>query len=217
MKLSDIFKDPKQAGHIPKNAIPLMHSAIKKARDVPSHKHLGTGANAYVYQNEDPQEIGNVKRISATTDPTSKYLQTILSTPDLHDNPFLPRVHEVKRPSKKTVEIQMEKLYSSMASPLVNDDEQLMLRALWERYFNRPYPEPQNYKFIVVALVKILNSAVEENHYRFIKDPQLVEALQFIRAFMLKNKAHPDIHYGNVMWRITGNMPQLVITDPLSA
>jgi hypothetical protein len=54
--------------------------------------------------------------------------------------------------------------------------------------------------------------------YGNIKDPELREALDFISKVQSegKRKFTMDLHSGNIMWRITGNRPQLVIMDPLA-
>jgi hypothetical protein len=222
MKLSDIFEAvAKPTSYVPIKAIPIMHNDIRKVRDLVGHEHVGSGMSAYVYKNNNSDELNQVSRLSAKADPTSKYLMLIHGNAELQNNPFLPRVREIKNPSKKTVDIQMERLYPMLTPLLVDDEDQLMLQAVWDRYLAAPYPigfgrDAITPKDVIIALVNKIHTAVLENHYRYIKDSDLVLALKFIREFMLKHSGHPDIHYKNVMWRITGSMPQLVITDPLS-
>jgi hypothetical protein len=218
MKFSDIYKPKYQPDYVPKNAIKLMHSAIRKAREVPGHEHVGTGANAYVYKNTSPQSMDSVNRISSIKDPTSKYLQTIANTPDLHNNPFLPRIHEVRSLSKRTREVQMEKLYPLNLKALTEDKEQRLLRSIWEQYLNEDYDRNNAYLTpfeVMNNLAMHIHMALKNANYSRIKDEQLIEALEFIRQFV-GEEAKPDIHGGNLMWRITGNMPHLVITDPLA-
>jgi hypothetical protein len=50
-----------------------------------------------------------------------------------------------------------------------------------------------------------------------IQDPLLRQALRVVRAIKSRSKKYVsvDIHSSNIMWRLAGTMPQLVLTDPL--
>jgi hypothetical protein len=49
-------------------------------------------------------------------------------------------------------------------------------------------------------------------------DRNLAAALNMVDQLIYTSREEfmKDIHYGNVMWRITGTMPQLVIVDPIA-
>jgi hypothetical protein len=216
MKVSDILENN---DNLPDRATTNVRQVIGKARAVPGHKPMGWGVNAYVYKNATPDEMDNVKRISSTSDPTVAYLLAIHNDSTLHNNPFLPRIHKVNSPGKDISEIQMEKLYPLKLPELINDQDQLLMKSLWEQYFITPYPHQEEHPVLALdSLSYKLNQAVVNSSYLNINDKQLIKALKFVKQFIDNSvhiKLHSDIHNGNLMWRITGNKPQLVIVDPL--
>ena len=76
---------------------------------------------------------------------------------------------------------------------------------------------------------KSINSMLEEysladlmsyslNNPQIIRDQNLDDALEKIREIISNSNGllGDDVSYQNMMWRITGNMPQLVITDQIA-
>lgn len=188
-----------------------MTQAVNKARQQPNHKYVGSGAGAYVGRKEDPHEMDNIERISDEEDGTALYLKTIAETPELAKNPFFPRVRQQRTENGVTTAI-VERLV-----PFTSDKMNSipMLQAVWEDLFNAELPPDDE---LYEELTKRIEYTLRKNRIGQeirddIKNPQFKQAIEWLHTNRLGTA---DLHDGNIMWRITGNRPQLVITDPFS-
>lgn len=223
MKLVEIydFNDSYLNKRGPKSVAAAAREMIKR----PDHEPVGSGASAYVGRSTSPSEMDRVERVGPKKDPTAVYLAAISKDPSAYDNPYLPRVLQKPRTSGNVQAVQMERLYP-FDTPKIAGNVPLML-SLWKYWFSEPIPpslqlcdadSPDDFaktfaEFVAFAIDRAIDhGAVDE-----IRDPALVKAIQFIRRLMAKGAGYTaDVHYANIMWRITGTMPQLVITDPLT-
>jgi hypothetical protein len=217
--LTEVNQDTEQDGYKysdhARNALPWVADEVKKARSMPDHEKMGTGKNAYVYRNNNPHQLDNVTRISSTLDGSVVYLKSVMRDSSLHNNPFFPRVLGMDKTPKDISSFKLERLYESSNTRITGDDKELFILSAWERYFTVPPPVSRKYP-VVSEMVEVINDVCHGDDVNIIRDTDLAEAIAYIQKLV---KANPslliDLHDGNVMWRITGNMPQLVITDPL--
>lgn len=184
----------------------------RRRRRHPNRKHLGSGLFSYVDQDQSPHEMDNVSRVhSDPNDGSLAWYSIIADNPQLSSNPYLPKVR-AKVKAGDYPEFVVEKLYPMSTfkynSPILRS---ILSRALGD------YPGPE---FIPTVTGGAFIQAIREYIVMGLQDPdadpqfqQMVDLLQNI----VKNSNYRfDIHYGNIMFRITGNVPQLVIVDPLS-
>lgn len=195
--------------------VDLAHAVHEVRKKSPTHQFLNAGINAYVGKHNTPHAANEVERVSSADDATVAYLRAIAFNPTIQQNPYIPRI--LKQQIKNQIaHFTVERLYD-FEHPMVGTED--TLRALNERIFVRPLTLTFSKKLTVRSPVILIAGAIEnitaKMEFEKIADPQLVEALKFICDIKDRLEADLDIHDGNIMWRITGNMPQLVITDPL--
>jgi hypothetical protein len=91
---------------------------------------------------------------------------------------------------------------------------QKLLEATWERITSDPFPEDVHAQ--MDALEMMIEQAIHQGVSAEVHNDDFKQAIEFIRNVRRTSGGYPDIHAGNLMWRMTGTMPQLVITDPLA-
>lgn len=176
-------------------------------KEYPNRKFIGAGAFSYIDQDQSPHEMDNVHRThTEELDGGTLWYQMIINTPNASSNPFLPRVISKGR-SNGFPTFQVEKLYP--LSKISND--QHILDVFMRQVFGTTNPEVKsNWDFS-----EMIFSAVDQTSGIKLT-PQFQRVASMINRLM---DLHPDlgldIHAGNLMVRITGNMPQLVVVDPL--
>jgi hypothetical protein len=147
------------------------------------------------------------------------YIEGIVKNPELKDNPFFPRVYNIKTikdPRGKAIyRADIEKL-----EPLTSLDKSLVIRyfaSILNKEKTKEYLEKHRVRSqdgIIAECVYLIDKSASEGNYDFINNAQLAEALQYIHS--LSNKFGVDIHSENIMFRRGSYGLQLVITDPLS-
>lgn len=194
------------------NSVPNapMSKAVTAAQSQSNHKYVGSGSGAYVGRTDNPHELDNVERLSDNTDGTSLFYQWLLDHPDSASNPYFPRVksHQSKDGISYSI---IERLV-----PLQNDRlmSEMLMKSVWERMFNLPLPtaEPLQIVTVIADKLELACSRRGADVRQTIVDPHLIEAINLLMTDA--RMGSPDIHENNLMWRITGNRPQLVFTDP---
>lgn len=132
------------------------------------------------------------------------------------NNPYFPKVYDLKLTKNKdghlTYIVNMHKLVE-FTSPKIIDNVDLITSLYDKMFYGRDYgyfspdrPAKSLYETIIKAF----------SMPDLIKDKQLGEAIKIINELTLEYAFSFDLHTGNVMWRITGLMPQLVFLDPLA-
>lgn len=135
-----------------------------------------------------------------------------------NNNPYFPRIHDLKTIRDKHTEhisyrVNMEKLVPFKSDKIIYNDD--LMRSLYSDMFNDQYDENP------LSIPSNIEIACYSNTWN-IKDPDLLEVIKLIQEIKarsdrdLDNGFGIDLHEGNMMWRITGTRPQLVITDPLA-
>jgi len=201
-----------------------------KVSNIPGSDVAGTGEFGTAYelpsskrQNQVTKvaRAGSIRSLSSVENVEEDgYLTYLNAIHNLNsDNPYFPRIHDLKimkdKNGKLTYRANIERLVSFYNDKIFDNDE--LMRSLYDDMFIKelsdPYGDADAGKMIHVKLDRITNyrSPISD-----IKDPELKEALQLI--FQIKNEGGfvIDLHGGNIMWRITGTRPQLVILDPLA-
>ena len=206
----------------------------------PGVRPLGHGANSFVYQDTDNQhELNTVRRVSSSKKKRDDiayrlYAEMIRANPELQQNPYLPRIEAITD-GDDTREYKLERLVP-FDSPKVG--HLAILKAVMARMFTDEaidkikqrandalvrYPQTPYSRHLMNAIARTIAIGVEDpddmlqpNYMsQYIKDPALVKAMQAVASLLSNEGVYKDMHGSNFMWRMTGTMPQLVITDPL--
>lgn len=201
------------------------------AQKTPS-KLLGVGAFSTVKHFDSPKRLNQVRKfgipgeIEDDTGDTKllaeihedAYLSYVKMVYDFEMqgiyNPYFPRIHKLKVRRNDEgglfYDIDMEKLkpYNIFE---YNDE---LLQSIKEHMVDLSKVD-DHIKFSPID--RCLRRYLRDSEYDMIVDDNLKFALEKINELRFSNKRFRlDMHEGNIMWRITGTMPQLVITDPLA-
>lgn len=197
----------------------------------------GSPEGQYSFVKDDPTDphavIKNQKRPNVK-DPFWTYAQALHDSPDMMDNPYLPKVYKQTTLSdnrSNTVKTaRMEKLHPvSVLHP-----EQVL--HIYHRAMGKEFEEtsvgkeflraskfmtPDAIRFrladeALATLLAMLQYIVDGDASPVvIHDQELKAALIFIERIRRKHKFSGDIHDDNIMVRLSSHGPQMVITDPL--
>lgn len=193
---------------------PEIAQIVNNLKQNPDFKYVGSGLTAHVHKLDNPHEMDRVHRISPNYDGTFIYLQYIATHQDqCYNNPFFPRI--LAAPSKlgnQHSTVQLEHLLPFHTPKIIENTE--FLPTLWEQYFTLPRMPHQSFGDIV----QLIEHGLIERRTDFVRYSSLKKAMNIICELKEKTpRCFIDLHEQNVMWRMTGLMPQLVITDPLHA
>lgn len=189
----------------------------------------GTGHFAKVNQHDSPKRLNQVRKTgqagkigynepSPVDDPSKDaYLSYIkMVVEDKSQNPYFPRVHNVQTFRAPNGDIyynvDLEKLLPFRTEKIY--DNEALTDSLRERMFKFDDTNP-NDDFGGYSLSQQMMYACEADTNR-IRDPKLLDAVQKINSLIEKSDHHWDMGSANMMWRLTGNMPQIVLTDPVA-
>lgn len=196
----------------------IMRDVVNDISTQPEHKFVGAGINAYVHRTDNQHSLDQVHRTAKPNEGTTLYLDFLRTHPKLYNNTFFPRVKGVRSLHSNTTTMDIERL-KPFNTPGLGDNVELLL-SLWERYYKWRVPiqlkgeSDSNYRFdIQWKFLHNLNDVIKYGSGT--ADPQLTQAYKIIDHLRSKHDQVIDIHSGNVMWRLTGVGPQLVITDPM--
>ncbi len=128
-------------------------------------------------------------------------------------NPYFPVVHDLKvmRDPNGNIHYRanIEKLIDFQSQLIIKNAE--LMEALTDSMFGYSYTGDQPALFII----KRLEAAYRDPS--LVKDPKLSAALDLIANVVSSNPSFIyDMYSSNVMWRMTGNIPQLVLSDPIA-
>lgn len=189
-----------------------LSKAVAATQQKPNHKYVGSGAGAYVGRTDDPHEMDTVERLANEKDGTSLFYQWLTANPEAASNPYFPRVKSNRTENGITYSI-VERLVPLLSERLMSEP---LMESVWEQMFNLPLNDTEPSE-IAISIAETLDKACGRKGGAIreaIADPQLAEAIGLLTSSA--KTGYPDIHDGNIMWRITGNRPQLVFTDPFA-
>lgn len=145
-----------------------------------------------------------------------KYIEGIVKNPELKDNPYFPRIYNIKyitgRNGNKIFRADIEKL-----EPFTNIDFDLALNYFKSIIELGVYSNKEMYKReqdLFTRACDIMRRCINTDNYFQIKDDNLKEALEYI-AKLVNEGSELDIHRNNIMFRRGQYGIQMVITDPL--
>lgn len=189
---------------------------------------VGAGAQADVYSHQGkPGTVTKVAHIKDTEDATYKFIELAMAH---QDNPYFPRINSAKvynsdessnrlsfKDSKNVLIINMERLI-----PVKNQKIRQMLPVLFNQIGIKSEKggtedvSKNDLDSLGTQLWELFGSP--EGRKQIISDtkiPELKEALTLTSNLIESNPDfRPDLHEDNVMIRLTGSGPQLVIVDP---
>jgi hypothetical protein len=219
----------------------ITHSRRIRTATKPEHK--GTGSFGMAYNMNSPKRLNQITKLgraAAMPDgaliPTDKisddgylsWLQEVNHRAKIGDvNPYLPIIHDLKimkgPDDKLHYRVNMEDLVTFTSKMILGNEP--VMSSLCMRMFGKDLDEsvkndPKASEFLYAYygdfIILRLSRGVR-NPNDFIKDAklkQVLDAISFLRNN--NNDFMVDLHEGNIMWRMTGTIPQLVILDPLA-
>ena len=173
--------------------------------------HLKSGAYGKIYRNkDDPHQITKVPHVATESDAYYTFIEYVTKTGIAKTNSHFPRVYDIKTWTdaydrfKYKIKMEALKHYSEIEDEI----QESMLR----RYCGISDPNDP-----FGTLADIIKTAIRFNDYSTIKDKKLIEACEFVSAFLTINDNYIlDIHGGNLMIRLSP-YPQLVFVDPVAS
>lgn len=212
----------------PKPTTRKPYAYAKRVRDSTKSSTLGVGSFASAEQMDSGKrlnqvtKLGNVSKFDHNINVVPSdidedgYMSYIRAIDNFNKtgktNPYFPVIHNVRimkdESGKMNFKVDLEKLHP-FNTPGIADNEELM-HSIFYRMFNSTETNPDRKSFTRWLTASLSNP-------NRIKDPKLAAALSLIQSVIgREGNFNSDIHGDNVMWRITGTIPQLVITDPVA-
>lgn len=202
------------------NSQRLGSGAFGAAYDIGSNKRLNQvtkigQAGAYKF---NPFSNADDSIDSSEADGYLSYLKMVYDWQENgNNNPYFPRIHDLKvftdSNGKISYRVNLEKLIPFESKKVIGNED--LIKSLCEHMFTSDVIWHDGY--FGDTILNIINRALTSDSFRYIGDNDLKRALIMISKIIKSNKSfNEDIHAGNVMWRKTDGMPQLVITDPLN-
>jgi len=199
---------------------------MNKFRDRPEFKDIGVGSFGRAMQVDRPKRLNQItkigvagkigrKGIDKVDDPSKDgYLSYLKMVHKIEQdggyNPYFPRIESLRIKKSKNGEIHyhtdLEKLYPYKTSKIIQNQE--LMSSLKDEMFHIT-KHNEDYDLSMLVMVAC------DGERSWIKDPELAKAVSLIDKVAAKGHFRWDMGTNNMMWRITGNRPQIVITDPL--
>jgi len=238
MRLYELIDfDPKQSNQ-------SVGSYSQRVQRATNPTHMGHGSFGAAYATDSPKRLNQITKIGkAASMPNGRIIPADKISDDGYlswlamvdgckhegnNNPYFPVIHDLKimrgNDGKLHYRVNMERLIP-FDTPKILGNEDLM-SALCNNMFGKDIQKKEGYDntneeyddirgaygdLIKHQLIRGLKNA------NAVKDENLRDALLAIKYLIDDSKEFTeDIHSGNIMWRITGNIPQLVLVDPLA-
>ncbi len=184
----------------------------------PNSDILGSGMQAKVYQhpNHTDRVVKVVKLFNPRTDAYTNFVRLIVKH---QDNPFFPRIfsakiHEMPNDADGALPyrliIVMEKLHPVDSEKL----QDATIESLWRLGINTDsWSDDELYDAVLNVKMAFNNSDRRKKLAAETNNPQFKEALELLEPYF--EAFGTDMHIGNIMIRLTGSGPQIVLIDPL--
>jgi hypothetical protein len=212
----------------PRDSIQTANKIKNRISSNTTAKNIGQGAFATAYDTGSAKRLNQVTKVGRTGEvshasksSTAKsvdedgflvYLKHVVK----EDNPYYPELHDlvVRKNKSGTLDYtaNLHKL-SPFRSEKIYGNIDLMTSLCDDMFYGREYGyfdphEPGN------SIRQMLDTS--SHMPEIIKDPDLKVAMKTIVGLGQKHNFMLDLHAGNIMWRINGYRPQLIIYDPLA-
>lgn len=200
-------------------------------------KHLGSGAFASAYANEDrPEDVRKVSGQSSVHDGYMKFVKALKDSPEF-GNPYFPKFREGSEyKDMETHSMVRRTVYSVKTERLqrLEDLTKKEVEAVLERWYGKnwnavasqvvqridpksKFNPPGNWKHPAFQLVEILKRLIRGVHFGAgLQDEDLAKAIGFIQTFQGSGIGEPDISMNNIMYKRSPYGIQLVFTDPVA-
>lgn len=224
MKLVELFED---LYNTTKQDVTVNRDLSRKPKDLYADKEKNGAFSSVADKKNDPFMVRKTSHDDQNKYDVSEYdgywafIQGIVDNSELKNNPFLPRVYNVKKikdvNGKVIMRADIEKLHhgytfdTDILFPyFINifggDYEERM-----KHYLQEEGDEPE---VLIKSAANKMEVAVDSGDYSRIQNPTLVKALKYIASF--NDKFEADIRDSNIMFRTGGQGLQLVIIDPIA-
>jgi hypothetical protein len=226
MKLYELIDfEPKQSKH-------GAHDAKNKITTKTNAKFIGAGAFGAAYDTQSNKRLNQITKVGRTGGiMTGKHAQRVeqdgwlaymhaVHNAQQHgkNNPYFPLMDDLRiRKDAKgelTYSANLHKLIPLDTAKLTSNIE--LMKSVYERMFGTECP----YNEWDLIRESMINNLQSSNN---LADPALKTVMNMIDSIIDRSgggnsdsELIKDIHKGNVMWRMTGTMLQLVIVDPIA-
>lgn len=213
----------------PRPAVGRKSDYISSINAMKSSRRMDDGVPAFstVYKIDSPKRLNQVTKLGRTGDPDDPdnlraqlisgdgYLSYLYAIRDI-ENPYFPKIYDLKifkdkNTGKLSFKADIEKYLDFSYHKLAHNHD-LMASLLDDMFFSCVYIDEN--ALPIRNIHRCLKSSVYNR--AIIKDPDLKDAIGMIYDLSVNNSFEVDLHSGNIMWKITGNRPQLKIVDPLA-
>ncbi len=182
---------------------------------------IGHGESHIAVPTDDPH-IVNKKSLTYWIDGGDAYALELVKTKKFNENPYFPRIYNlttvVDNRGQVKVNIDMERLQKFQifdTETIIQYMKNIIDISKLKHCLNSELASNKN--VILHKFSLNVNSYIENGGpLDFIKDPMLINALQFIRNLSVKYHLIDDFHPENIMVRIGGAGIQMVLADPLA-
>ena len=159
--------------------------------------------------------------------PYYQYVKTIQNAQMAQENPYLPKVKVLsaksnpKVPTEIEITYEIEKLFDPR--DLYGHLDIKIIKSLGDKMFKDFNNLLINYRLNTAGLNRwemlagLIQQVVDDEEWGMVRDPLLAKALRTI--ILVKDRTHVarwDINSKNIMLRLSGKGPQVVISDPLA-
>jgi hypothetical protein len=204
---------------------------VDKALRSKGAKELGYGSFAHTFQHKDSPypEVYRASRFLDAGDAHSKYIDAIQQNEEIRNNPYAPRVHSIRHVSKPNLhpqEARLHRMERLIDIKTMEFDEVMHMFERMFRDFRKYLKDVVGWTTLsgvsvaslaqigVFLLFGMIGDKNPQNVMKYIKDPNLMQMVEFLRSFKDETECILDLGINNVMVRRTQYGPHLVFTDP---
>ena len=241
MKVNQLFEY--EFPEIRQRSVPRVPDAYRPAHGVDPPlvkrnkkvKHMGSGAFASVYRNQDrPEDVTKISKPMSLHDGYHKYIKALKNHPD-NGNPYFPKVraatkytlndknahsmvtrtvHSTKTESLRHLKELSMREVESVVERWFGEDWKAVLKDIYETEHTAEFG---NWKDPNYILVDLINQIRDYPHVaRVTKDENLVNALKFLTKLETSGAGAIDFGMKNIMYKRSPYGIQLVFSDPLA-
>jgi len=197
-------------------------------------KHLGSGAFASAYSNQDrPEDVRKVSGQSSVHDGYMKFIRAVRDSSEV-GNPYFPKFREASEYNDNETHSMVKRSVYSVKTERLRKLEELTkseIAAVMERWFGKNWSnvasqiippssisgEHAVWKIPAMLLVEVLSRLVKGRDFGVsVQDEDLWKAIGLIQKFTSENAPDPDISINNIMYKRSPYGIQLVFTDPVA-
>ena len=226
---------------IRQRSVPRVPNAYKPSEGKPAVlrnkkvKHMGSGAFASVYKNQDrPEDVTKISKPMSIHDGYNKYIAALKNHPD-NGNPYFPKVRSATKYSDKethghsmvsrtvhAVKTESLRHLSELSTREVHSVLERWFGEDWENVLKRIYETEHTIEFQTwdkpnYVLVDLMDHIRDYASVALkTKDHDLLRALAFLTKLSDDGAGGIDFGMNNIMYKRSPYGIQLVFTDPIA-